>query len=108
MQEHIVYILSNHLNDVKGFNKSRGPIFIGETSDLLYRMTQHRSGRPSLPAFTIDRLVYVERYACPYKAKTRAAALKTASREWVDALISSNNPMWQELLPATSDSAFAA
>jgi len=103
MKEHIVYILSNPSSA-----PSSGPVFIGETSDLLYRMTQHRSGRPSQPRFAIDRLIYIERYACSYTAKARAAALKTASREWLDALITANNPAWQELLPAASDDVWAA
>ena len=103
MTEHILYILSNSLNGVKG-----GPIYIGQTSDLLYRITQHRSGRPQQPAFAIDCLVYTESYDCPFKAQARIRALKSASREWIDRLISAKNPAWTELLPRPQNQAIAA
>jgi len=103
MTDHILYILSNPLNGVKA-----GPVFIGETSDLLYRMTQHRSGRPQHPAFALDRLVYTESYDCQYKAQARVGALKSASRQWLDALITSHNPAWAELLPMDEGYAQAA
>ncbi len=92
MTKHIVYILSG---------AQPGPVFINSTADLLRRVTQHRSGRIKQSQFRIDRLVYVESYDCAFKAQARVRALKTASREWLDALITSRNPSWQELLPAT-------
>jgi len=96
MTEHVVYILSG---------QSTGPVFIGSTPDLLRRVTQHRSGKIRQAQFRIDRLVYVESYACAFKAEARVRALKSASREWLDALITSRNPSWQELLPAPIEGA---
>ena len=99
MSEHIVYILSG---------AQPGPVFINSTPDLLRRMTQHRSGRIKQSQFRIDRLVYVERYDCAFKADARVSALKSASREWLDALITARNPTWQELLPAPIEGVQAA
>jgi len=99
MTEHIVYILSG---------PTHGPVFIGATPDLLHRMTQHRSGKVSHAVFRIDRLVYTESYSCSFKAEARVRALKSSSSEWLDALISSKNPTWQELMPAPIEEAQAA
>lgn len=99
MTEHIVYILSG---------AQPGPVFINSTPDLLRRMTQHRSGRIKQSQFRIDRLVHVESYDCAFKAQARVRALKSASREWLDALITLRNPSWQELLPASIEKAQAA
>lgn len=104
MTEHIVYILSG----AQPFSHSSGPVFINATPDILRRMTQHRSGRIKQPQFRIDRLVYVESYDCAFKAEARVRALKSASREWLDALITSRNPDWNDLLPSTRPERFAA
>ncbi len=96
MTEHIVYILSG---------AQPGPVFINSAPDLLRRVTQHRAGRIRQAQFRIDSLVYVEHYDCAFKADARVRALKSASREWLDALITSRNPSWQELLPAPIEKA---
>jgi putative endonuclease len=98
MSEHIVYILSG---------EQPGPVFINSTPDLLRRLAQHRSGKIRQSQFRIDRLVYVERYDCAFIAAARVRSLKAASREWLDALITSRNPSWQDLLPARSKKAAA-
>ena len=94
MTDHVIYILT-----AKGEGANLGPIFIGETSDLLYRMAQHRSGRPSVPVFALSRLVYVETMSCPFAAKRRLRALKAASRQWLNQHISAHNPNWHDLMP---------
>jgi len=99
MSKHIVYILSG---------AQPGPIFIDAVPDLLRRMTQHRSGKIRQSQFRIDRLVYVESYTCAFKAEARVRALESASREWLDALITSRNPSWHELLPTAIEEAQAA
>lgn len=95
MTEHIVYILSG---------AQPGPIFIGATPDLLRRVTQHRGGKIRQSQFRIDRLVYVESYDCAFKANARVKALKSSSREWLDALVTSRNQNWEDLLPASKES----
>ena len=85
---HYVYILSG---------AGRGPLFIGAASDIKARLRQHQTGRVSHPRFRIDRLVYTERYSCGLKAAQRAKALKQASIQWVETLISAQNPNWETL-----------
>jgi len=91
MIEHSIYILAG---------ETKGPVFINVTSALEPCLRRHRSGKVSHMQFRIDRLVYTESYACSFKADARLRALKSGSREWLDALISSKNPAWQDLLPA--------
>jgi predicted GIY-YIG superfamily endonuclease len=88
MSKHSVYILSG---------LAYGPVFIGSAGDLSIRLYQHRCGKVSHMASRIDRLIYVEPYDCAFKAATRARALRTASRQWLDALIASQNPAWLDL-----------
>ena len=97
MTKHAVYILSG---------RSFGPVFIASTSELEKRLAQHRSGKVSQSQFRIDRLVYTERYDCALKAASRVTALKSASREWLEALVRSQNPALLDLYaPARSDMA---
>ena len=42
----------------------------------------------------------MERFDCAFKADVRRKALKSASREWLEALILSQNPTWQDLSAA--------
>ena len=91
MTKHVIYILSGEM---------RGPVFIGASRDLERCLRRHRSGKVSRPEFRLDRLIYTERFDCAFKADQRRQALKTASREWLDRLILSQNPTWQDLLAA--------
>ena len=88
MTHHYTYILAG---------QTHGPIFIGTTRNLKRRLTQHRFGRASVEAFRIDQLVYVERHNSIEAATSRAEALKSASREWVNALVERKNPNWRDL-----------
>jgi len=99
MTEHVIYILSG---------QGRGPLFVGASHDLATCLRRHRSGKVSRPEFRIDRLVYTERFTCSFKADARRRALKAASFEWLEALISSQNPTWQTLPDAPIEVARAA
>lgn len=99
MTEHVIYILSG---------QGRGPLFVGVTHDLTTSLRRHRAGKVSRPEFRIDRLVYTERFDCSFKADARRLALKAASFEWLQALISSQNPTWQSLAHAPIEVAQAA
>lgn len=92
MTHHYIYILSGQNTHDNG-----GPIFIGTTRNLARRVSQHRMGRATLDTFRIDRLVYVERFNSIEAATDRADALRTASREWVNALVGRKNPDWRDL-----------
>ena len=93
MKNHYVYILSG---------ASYGPIYIGTTRKLTQRLSQHRMGRESVTPFRIDRLVHIERYSSIEAATERTQALRSASREWVDALVARKNPEWRDLAAAAT------
>ena len=86
MIEHVIYILSGN---------QPGPIFMGVTANLGHCLRRHRAGKISRVEFRIDQLVYTETFTCSFKADARLRALKSASREWLDALITSSNPTWE-------------
>lgn len=89
--QYYTYILSG---------QSYGPIFIEAVQDIAARIVQHKRGRLSVDAFRIDQLVYIETHDSENAAMTRVKALKSASREWVDALIERSNPNWVDLAEA--------
>ena len=95
MKNYDLYILSG---------REYGPIFIEMTSDLKARMKSHKAGHLSQSAFRIDQLVHIERFSTHKAAAARVKALKSASREWVDALIERQNPYWYDLMiPAKTE-----
>jgi len=92
MTKHYTYILSG---------QSYGPIFIGAAQDIVARVSCHKRGHLSVDAFRIDRLVFVEEHGSERAAEARAKALKSASREWIDALVEKSNPDWRDMAAAT-------
>jgi len=88
MQNYYTYILSG---------QNYGPIFIEAVQNITARIAQHKRGRLSVDAFRIDQLVYMEKHSSLEAAEARVKALKSASREWVDALIERSNPEWLDL-----------
>jgi putative endonuclease len=85
-----VYILTN---------MQRGVLYVGSTSDLIRRLTEHKSKK--VPGFTdiygIVKLVYFEEYASITEARAREAALKRWRRAWKFDLIEKLNPDWRDL-----------
>ena len=88
MTDHYVYILTG---------QDCGPIVIETTSDLKARVKEHKCGHLTQAVFRIDRFVYVERYDTASMAEDRMRALRSASREWINALIERRNPNWIDL-----------
>ena len=90
MRKGFVYILTN---------KPYGTLYIGVTSDMATRLTQHRKGTGS--AFTkrygLTRLVYYEVHDVVTTAIARESSLKRWKREWKIDLIEKMNPGWKEL-----------
>ena len=82
-------------------SQKRGTIYIGVTSDLPHRATQHRDG--ALPGFTerygAKRLVYFEAFDDVTAAIAREKQLKHWLRAWKIALIERDNPEWRDLWP---------
>jgi len=87
-----VYILTNPRHTV---------LYIGMTSDLLRRITEHRE--KLVPGFTsrynVTKLVYFELHDGPNAAIEREKQLKDGPRRKKVSLIEANNPEWRDLYP---------
>ena len=85
-----VYILTN---------RKRGTFYIGVTSDLEGRISEHKLKLHE--GFTkkhnIDCLVYYESFENIIDAIAREKQLKRYKREWKCNLIEQDNPHWQDL-----------
>jgi putative endonuclease len=76
-----------------------GVLYVGVTSDLTTRVTQHKSG--CVPGFTswyrVTRLLYFEEFATPTDAIAREREVKGWRREKKSDLIATRNPKWEDL-----------
>ena len=85
-----VYILAS---------QKRGTLYIGVTSRLTERISEHREGK--IEGFTkrygVNRLVHLEPYMDIHEALAREKALKKWRREWKIELIEESNPDWRDL-----------
>jgi putative endonuclease len=83
-------------------NRERGTLYIGVTSDLITRVTQHRFGE--IAGFTrrygLNRLVWYEQWESISEAIHREKAHKKYKRDWKINLIERENPTWDDLYPA--------
>lgn len=80
-------------------NKPRGVLYIGATSDIAARMTQHREGKGSAFArrYGLNRLVLVEHHPTIEDAIAREKAMKAWKRDWKIELVEKANPDWRDL-----------
>jgi putative endonuclease len=80
-------------------NRQNGAIYVGVTSDIAARATQHRNGGGSdfCRRYGLKRLVYVEPHATIVEAIAREKQLKAWKRSWKVALIEEANPNWNDL-----------
>ncbi|KLE34508.1 GIY-YIG nuclease family protein [Aurantiacibacter luteus] len=85
-----VYIMSN---------RPGGVLYIGVTSDLPFRVHQHRTGKGSAfcRRYGLTRLVYAEQHDDIHAAIVREKAMKAWKREWKIELIETINPAWDDL-----------
>ena len=85
-----VYILAS---------KRNGTLYVGVTSDLARRVSEHRDG--VVPGFTkkygVKRLVYFESFGDIHDAIHRESRLKKYKREWKMNLIQKDNAVWNDL-----------
>ena len=92
MSNHYVYILAS---------KRNGTLYIGVTTDLAKRISQHRS--KLIEGFTkkynVTMLVYYEHYEDYQLAAVREANIKKWKRDWKIKLIEQSNPEWKDLYP---------
>ena len=96
MKNPCVYILASSKN---------GSLYIGVTSDLPSRMTDHQTGQGSKHAakYQIHRLVWFESHDDMDSAIQREKSLKRYKRQWKINLIEENNPEWLPLHPETGE-----
>jgi len=88
MRTYYVYILAS---------KSRR-LYVGVTGDLVRRTAEHLSGKVrSTARYRINRLVHVETTGDVLAAIAREKQIKTWRREKKLALVSAENPAWDEL-----------
>ncbi|WP_072371359.1 GIY-YIG nuclease family protein [Hyphomicrobium sp. NDB2Meth4] len=87
---YFVYILAS---------KRNGTLYVGVTSDLYGRMSEHRDGL--IPGFTqrygVKTLVYFEEHDDVGEAIRREKRIKRWRRAWKIALIEGGNPGWRDL-----------
>ena len=76
-----------------------GTLYIGITSNLLFRVRQHkeRTFRGFTAEYGVDRLHYYETYGEVSTAIAREKQLKGWKRQRKTALIEESNPQWKDL-----------
>jgi len=87
-----VYILAN---------KMAGTLYVGVTSDLIKRISEHHAGITGgfTAQYNVHRLVYYEKLGSMEEAIKREKRLKGWRRAWKIKLIEEANPKWDDLFP---------
>ena len=82
-------------------SRKHGTIYIGVTSQLPGRASQHRGGHGKgfTARYGVGRLVWYESHQTIVGAIRREKQLKKYKREWKINLIGANNPHWDDLFP---------
>ncbi len=87
-----IYILASRRN---------GSLYIGVTTDIRRRLTEHRDGKVAhTTKYGIRRLVYFEDHQQIEDALVREKRLKAWKRAWKIKLIEEVNPDWNDLRSA--------
>ncbi|HOZ08055.1 MAG TPA: GIY-YIG nuclease family protein [candidate division Zixibacteria bacterium] len=87
-----VYILAS---------KRNGTLYVGVTTDLVKRVSQHRLGITAgfTAKYAVHQLVYFEGFDDICMALQRERQLKKWNRRWKLRLIEKLNPNWDDLYP---------
>ena len=90
MEDSYVYILSS---------KKHGTLYIGITSDLIKRISEHKNKlrKGFSEKYDVNKLVYYEVFNDIENAIIREKRLKKWNRDWKIRLIEENNPEWIDL-----------
>jgi len=82
-------------------SRKHGTLYIGVTSQLLVRASQHRDGATDgfTKQYGVKRLVWYEWHDGIEPAIHREKRLKKYKREWKINLIERDNPDWDDLFP---------
>jgi len=85
-----VYIITNNRN---------GTLYIGVTSDIEKRISQHKlqEGSEFTSKYGLGELVHLEEFSNIKDAIAREKALKKWNRNWKLKLIERTNPNWNDL-----------
>jgi putative endonuclease len=80
-------------------NKRNGTLYLGVTSQLGQRTTDHKEGRGSAfcKRYGLTMLVWMENHTRIEDAIQRETSLKRWPRKWKLDLIEKTNPDWQDL-----------
>jgi putative endonuclease len=82
-------------------NRKNGTLYIGVTSDLCSRISQHKDGK--IPGFSqkynLKILVWFQNFNSMEEAIKREKQLKEWKRSWKLELIEASNPDWHDLFP---------
>jgi putative endonuclease len=82
-------------------NRRGGTLYVGVTSDLARRISEHREGL--IEGFTrrygLTILVWAEHHDGVLSAIQREKNIKHWPRAWKVALIEAQNPEWEDLYP---------
>jgi putative endonuclease len=85
-------------------NKRRGVLYIGVTTDLVRRISEH--WQSLIPGFSkrynLTRLVWYEIHEDVCVAIQREKSLKRWYRDWKIALVEKENPEWRDLFEEMS------
>jgi len=89
-KNYCVYILAS---------KRNGTLYIGVTSDLLKRVSEHKQKivKGFTKKYNVDKLVYYEQTNNIVSAIGREKQLKKWKRSWKIGLIEKQNPGWNDL-----------
>lgn len=81
-------------------NRHNTTLYIGVTSDLVVRVTEHKEKeypKSFTAKYNLNKLVYFESFFSIEEAIAREKQIKGTSREKKDGLIASKNPEWKDL-----------
>jgi putative endonuclease len=80
-------------------NRPRGVLYVGVTSDLVRRISEHREGSEEgfSSRYRLKCLVLAEEHPTIAYAIRRGKNLKRWSRQWKIDLVESVNPDWRDL-----------
>jgi len=80
-------------------DRYRGTLYVGVTSDIATRVSQHREdiGSDFCKRYGLHRLVWAERFATIDEAITFEKRIKRWRRQWKFELIEKTNPEWEDL-----------
>jgi putative endonuclease len=83
-------------------NRKYGTLYIGVTSQLLRRVSQHRQGLSEgfTKTYGLTRLVWFAHHENMLAAIHHEKRLKKYKRDWKIGLIERDNPHWDDLWPS--------